>query len=82
MHAPDARTGIIFGILLSGVMFFVFSGFMPLVALGPTVEWVQTWAVGFAIAWPTSFVLVAALRNPLMLLASRLAQRNWSNWRR
>lgn len=73
MHAPDTKTGIIFGILLSGVMSFVFAGFMPLLALGPTREWLQTWAIGFLIAWPMSFALVSLLRGPLLGLAHRIA---------
>lgn len=73
MLAAKARAGIVFGILLSGVMSFVFAGLMPLLALGPTFEWLRTWAIGFVIAWPTSFLLVSVLRNPLMSLATRLA---------
>ena len=67
------RIGIINGILMSGFMAFLLSGFFTWFNLGVTLAWLYAWAKGFAIAWPLAFVLVALVGSTIRKLAVRIA---------
>ena len=74
-HPPEeARARLVFGILLSGFMATIFAGFIPLLALGFTVEWLKAWMSGIAIGWPLGFAIVSLVNRPLMRLAVRLTR--------
>jgi len=72
--ASGKRTHIVFGILLSGLMATIFSGFIPFLALGFTTEWLWAWASGILIGWPLGFLIVSLVNRPLMRLAVRITQ--------
>jgi hypothetical protein len=55
------RLIIIAQIFISGIMAFLMSGIFTHLEFGPTVQWLQIWAKGFAMAWPIAFVLSMAV---------------------
>lgn len=70
--ANEKRTQLVFGILLSGFMAVIFSGFIPFLSLGPTREWLYAWMTGILIGWPLGFTIVSLVNRPLMRLAVSL----------
>jgi Protein of unknown function (DUF2798). len=53
----DKKTIIVTQIVMTFLMAASMSGIMSLIALGPTVEWLETWPWHFIIAWPIAFVM-------------------------
>ena len=62
-------TGLVFGILLSGLMSVFFAGLFPLLALGLTSEWLAAWGIGILIGWPLGFAVVSLVNKPVMKMA-------------
>jgi len=69
------RTQLVFGILLSGLMAFIFAGFIPFLALGFSAAWLKAWGTGIVIGWPLGFGIVSLVNRPIMRLAVRLTDR-------
>lgn len=56
----DRKTLLITQVFMTCTMAFAMSGFMSLLALGPTSTWLEEWPREFLVAWPTAFVLTFA----------------------
>lgn len=77
---PKARpldvSGIVFAILMSGMMSIFFAGLFGFLAHGPTSEWLSAWIEGVIIAWPLGGVLAAVSARHLRRISDRMAGRS------
>ncbi|MCY9844003.1 DUF2798 domain-containing protein [Vibrio caribbeanicus] len=62
------------GVLSSLTMAFVVSGIMSGYQIGFGSHWFSAWFHGFAISWPTAFILNVTVLPQIRKLANRLSQ--------
>ncbi|MGB7287568.1 MAG: DUF2798 domain-containing protein [Salaquimonas sp.] len=65
---PKKLTPIAFGFLLATIMTFIISGISNVIALGISdpsfmINWMQSWAVTWVIAFPTVVFVAPAVRR-------------------
>ena len=64
-HSKDMTNMFVGGLLIAGLFTFL--------AFGLTPEWLLSWARGFAIGWPTGFVIAILIGRPVRMIALRLS---------
>ncbi|MFJ5370733.1 DUF2798 domain-containing protein [Bosea sp. CER48] len=71
---PARYAGVAMPFFLSILMTFVVSGISTLKALGPTVEFLQTWPASWALSWivafPTLLLVLPIVRRLVALVVA------------
>ncbi|MBW8300219.1 MAG: DUF2798 domain-containing protein [Hydrogenophaga sp.] len=71
----DKKTLLLAQVLITFMMATSVSGIMSVLALGPTLEWLQAWPRLMATAWPIAFVLTMFVSKIGFGLAARICGR-------
>jgi hypothetical protein len=68
----DTKTIILAQAFISCMMALLMTGFFALLELGPTFEWIGSWAQHFVIAWPVAFCSSLVVGKIGFALAARM----------
>ncbi|MYM55032.1 DUF2798 domain-containing protein [Thalassovita mangrovi] len=71
----DRKTLIVAQLLITVMMAVLMSGFMSLIAIGPTAEWLAGWPRQAITAWPIAFILTQGVSPLAFALAVRVTKR-------